>query len=585
MAFDELKEMLQRHCPQLFEYPNFVGTIQDFVDTFLALPYYIQKYRHRTDIIDADRYNHCCDAKMRYASTFLKTKMPYYQDIRYGINENGDEILTTGLNGRELAYPRAKKWLKDGTSEAKVSQMRNTIERMKSSLMEEGTLHFDDCYHLAEMYIRKYPDVIRILRARFAYVFVDEAQDMQRHQLSIIDKIFNCNEVVLQRIGDPNQSIFDGFSAQNRWESRNPTYISNSMRLTAENASIVNHLVLERGSDNNGNDRFVVNGMRVLPAPIAPHLILYTDGTMSRLKDKFREVIRANNLHLLPEAAKYGFHIIGWNAERSQNPNYRHLEDIFTDYHRNQTKQNSVFQTLGELIQQEKHVGSFELSRRCVLEAFAVTLNKLDIRASDNRQYTVNKVLSMVADIDEKRQREFHEELFDDVKLLSQGKWNESYNCIKHLITKWLTDFFETVPNDDVSSFLGTVFEQKLPEHDNHVDPEEIPITIGTVHSVKGMTHCATMYVETAYRNKYESQYMIIGVPSGRGKNKTITYTSPFFKQDIETTATTSSMVKRLLYVGFSRPTHLMCYASNRNLWNEDMLNRMENSGWIIENM
>lgn len=34
VAVDELKKMLQNHCPQLFEYPNFIGTIQEFVDTF-----------------------------------------------------------------------------------------------------------------------------------------------------------------------------------------------------------------------------------------------------------------------------------------------------------------------------------------------------------------------------------------------------------------------------------------------------------------------------------------------------------------------------------------------------------------------
>ena len=36
-AIDEIKEKIQKHCPKLFSYPNFIGTIQSFVDDFLAL--------------------------------------------------------------------------------------------------------------------------------------------------------------------------------------------------------------------------------------------------------------------------------------------------------------------------------------------------------------------------------------------------------------------------------------------------------------------------------------------------------------------------------------------------------------------
>ena len=40
-AVDEIKYELINHCPKLFEYPNFVGTIQSFVDQFLAIPYFL----------------------------------------------------------------------------------------------------------------------------------------------------------------------------------------------------------------------------------------------------------------------------------------------------------------------------------------------------------------------------------------------------------------------------------------------------------------------------------------------------------------------------------------------------------------
>lgn len=583
VAVEELKNQLLHHCPQLFEYPNFVGTIQDFVDTFLALPYYIQKYGHKVDVIDADRYEQLCEIKMRYASGYLKSKIPYYKSIRYGFNDNGEEILLSGLNAEELHYPIAEKWRSQGTVDEEVAKMKDTIERMKSSLMEEGVLHFDDCYHLADIYIRTCPDILNILRKRFAYVFVDEAQDMQKHQLEVIDRVFNCDGVVLQRIGDPNQSIFDGFSAQNRWVSRNPTYINNSMRLTSEVASIVDHLVLDRGDEGDAT-HFVVNGLRTLDEPIAPYLILYTPDTMSRLKEKFREIIRRHHLHQLPDARDNGFHIIGWNAEKSMNVNYKHLEDIFPEYHKKQNNTNSIPDTLSELIQNEKYIGSFDTSKKVILEGFALTLRKNGMRAVDGRQYTSTKFLAMIGEQTETVQQQFKEELFAGTKLLSQGKWSETYILLKRLYTKWLSDLFGSGPNDEVKKFFGTAFVQQLTGHDEHDEPEEIPITIGTVHSAKGMTHCATMYVETAHRNKYESQYMIESTPTGRGRNRVITYRSPFFKQDIVTDKLIESTVKRILYVGFSRPTHLLCYASNRSLWNEELIQQMRINGWVIEN-
>jgi DNA helicase-2/ATP-dependent DNA helicase PcrA len=41
---DEIEKELKKHCPNLFEYPNFIGTIQSFVNKFLANPANLIKY-------------------------------------------------------------------------------------------------------------------------------------------------------------------------------------------------------------------------------------------------------------------------------------------------------------------------------------------------------------------------------------------------------------------------------------------------------------------------------------------------------------------------------------------------------------
>lgn len=38
----------------------------------------------------------------------------------------------------------------------------------------------------------------------------------------------------------------------------------------------------------------------------------------------------------------------------------------------------------------------------------------------------------------------------------------------------------------------------------------------------------------------------------------------------------------RMMYVGFSRPTHLLCYASYKHNWNDNRIDKMKKLGWEI---
>lgn len=587
VAVDELKKMLQNHCPQLFEYPNFVGTIQEFVDTFLALPYYVQKYGHREDIIDADQYERACTNLMNKRgriTTYLSGKLKYgkdYKSIRLGYSEDGRKILRFGIEGKEVEIEAERKWLREGNAEEKVAQLIDFLFQMKEKILNWGVLHYDDCYYLAETNIREHPDIVGILRKRFAYVFVDEVQDMKGYQLKIIDKCFNCDSVVLQRIGDPNQAIFDGFSMVNTWESRTPTFINNSLRLTQEVASVVDHLVLDRGDNGQGGARFVVNGVRSQEPVIPRYLILYTQDTIGGLKEKFKNLIRSHHLESIDEARKYGFHIVGWNSEATGKVDHRRLEDIFPEYHRSLSNFHVNPATLSEHIQLERHVGNFKESRKTVLEVFVKVARMAKQRPADGRMFTAPKLLAMMNENAQAKQQ-FKEELLECTKKLSEGAWSDAYTIIRETTTKWLNDFFQQQPNDTVKAYYEDAFVPLIPDVEEH-DTDDITISIGTVHSVKGMTHCATMYVETSYNNKYESEYMIDDKTTGRGKNKVWTVTSPFLMHDLQPKNKNAAMAKRMLYVGFSRPTHLLCYASDKRLWKDDVLQLMKNAGWRVE--
>lgn len=92
-------------------------------------------------------------------------------------------------------------------------------------------------------------------------------------------------------------------------------------------------------------------------------------------------------------------------------------------------------------------------------------------------------------------------------------------------------------------------------------------VEIGTIHSVKGETHDATLVLETKNHN-YDIQIL-----SGRlsltetGKMKGIR--QPKFA--------------RQLYVAASRPRRLLCVAAHQDRISTEIRNGLEQNGWQIQ--
>ena len=211
-AVDEIKNRLQKIVPSLFEYPNAVCTVQEFVDRFLAIPFYENAYHNNISYIDEDRYIYdverylsanCYDTVLAYARKAFKQK---YITSRFCENDGGI-VISNSVIYKEFSFLKTPSTWK-GKEEENINAVKKDISKMKTSFMKNGILCFDDCYFLANRYISTMPAIINILRKRFPFVFVDEFQDLQQHQIDLIDRVFDNPQVHLERIGDPNQSIY-----------------------------------------------------------------------------------------------------------------------------------------------------------------------------------------------------------------------------------------------------------------------------------------------------------------------------------------------------------------------------------------
>lgn len=614
-AVDEIESKLKPYCPQLFQYPNFVGTVQGFVNSFLAVPYFTQLKHSKINVIDNDAYYREMDyyLNLRLPSDvqyFANRDKSIFYSVRYGIDQNGKIYLLNSKTGGELKLSAPAKWVKDGSADKRIKDVYKFIFKLKNEILDKGIMNYDDCYFLAFHYIYKFPNVKKIIQNRFSYVFIDEAQDLDPHQLALIDTVFYTDDSysVIQRIGDPNQSIYSTgakVKIECGWQTRNEKYLTDSNRLTQAIADVVDCFTLNR-HEIGGVARFQVRGTRDIGQIIPPHLLLFDKDTIGSIKPKFEDIIKEYNLHDTLEGRKYGFKIIGWSGSwDDKEPNGFRLEQLFPDdYCKKSNSIKETCQLLSEYLQYYPKYQTLFQYRKNILDAFCTVLRlgrfkmTKQVKGREVQRYlTSNTIFSAVKQLcTESGHNSLSESDFFSFKesiylwsknLATNNNLTDVFNEIKQFILYKMLVWFNVEPNKDILQFIGEDY-QELPISEQLSDSRDrtdlfIPIDIKTVHSVKGQTHCATMYIETSYHS-YESEKLNSLKKKATKQKPAIYYNNPLLKQYHNFPhgdKIRAQEAMKMMYVGFSRPTHLLCLAGLKNNY-IDVIDQMESCGWKI---
>lgn len=599
-AIDEIKRKLGSHCSTLFEYPNFIGTIQSFINQYLAIPFYTNSYNYRPYKIDDKIYNNevtkMLEAEWGTEIVYLKgQKSPIFLNARYSLDEHGEPYLTNGLSEEILKFNPPEKWIKEETVDEKNKIVFRFIRKLKKTLFEKGILHFDDCYFLAETYIFKYPQIKQHLQSRFKYVFIDEMQDLHKYQIDIIDKIFfsKTSGSIIQRIGDKNQAIYNSGKAvkvECEWRTREEVspaefkdkYLQGSYRLTKEVASLVNYFTIEK------SEKFILHGKRVLENGIIikPHLIVFNIGDKAKLKAKFIELIKNYDLK-----SNNKFKIIGWNSEWNNEEDSKdklRLKDIFPEYSKEKSQKRDEFNNLSDYLQlYNSEVETLKAIRNSILNALIYVLrleekkHTIKIRGNEiqifySKSRLIDDLRSQKAIIDYEK---FKELLLEWCMDIIKGKVEAVFENIKTFILNDFKDWFELKINTNTKSFISEF--HKIDTEEISEDIFEPNIEICTIHAAKGQTHCATLYVETAYKLPvYES----LKLNTEKTKKGEYVKGNVLFKEEHNYKKVGQKEALKMMYVGFSRPTHLLCFAAlEQNV--KDNIEKFENSGWEIINL
>ncbi|WP_166387730.1 UvrD-helicase domain-containing protein [Polaribacter sp. 11A2H] len=84
----------------------------------------------------------------------------------------------------------------------------NSLLKYKLNYWNNGIMHYDDVLAFAWEIINSNSNVLRVLRAKFPYFYIDEFQDTSPIQTEILNKIAS-EETVVGVIGDDAQSIYE----------------------------------------------------------------------------------------------------------------------------------------------------------------------------------------------------------------------------------------------------------------------------------------------------------------------------------------------------------------------------------------
>jgi DNA helicase II / ATP-dependent DNA helicase PcrA len=535
----------------LLSYPHFVGTIQDFVQTFLALPACRSKgYPIRQiDDLTAAAYMH------RRLTVGTRT----YLDNR---NAN-----TSGLR---------LKWVQDqlsvdvpGSPGAHTASYQNMVAA-KNQALENGYFFFSETYALARELISANISVIDALRRRFPLVLIDEMQDTQRHQDELINHLFgDAAECTFQKIGDPDQAIFDGMAGEPPNETFNAALdlapISDSGRFTATIAEKFCGL---------STRRIALTGSRPASAN-APGctFILYGNDTIGAVLDRFGAILAG-----LPEDERSIVKAVGGRAEGGALS----IQSYWQAFDRSQANRGGTPDTFCECVRGALDLKNgpvhahYQYLRQGLVELLRLG-GKTFIGRSGGAVPITRTNLGRYFDVSEKTS--LINALTADLLLrptITVAEWAD--------IAQMLCDICSIdIGNVAIAEYLayadhapGLLDEAVLPGN-TYRSPGGIPIGVSTIHGVKGETHDATLVLETKFGALFDVKEMLPFLINPALER-------PVFDPAHATThASIRASFMKKIYVATTRARQLVCIAMHRDrISQQERAALTDQRGWSL---
>lgn len=559
VAIDEIKEKLGAGS-RLLTYPNFFGTIQSFVNTFLAKKAYIHFTKTKCKEINDDFFAERME--YHYQRDFDTSEKNYFN---WYFNENKQVSFFKKMSFKESDFSVCENNYRIPKESRQILKTKFIETRQK--VFHEGYLTYDDAYHFSKKYLCNphYQDKLTSLFSkRFKFVFIDEMQDTETHQKEIIDIIFN-EEVILQSIGDNNQAIYT--RAQDIcWKPQSDTTIelTGSKRFHNLIASMSSNICETiRVLEGNGDSEYL------------PTIIIFDDTKIDKVLEKFGEIIYDRSIYKESDFSQRKIKAVG-GVTKFWKVGVHDISSYMPTFIKPTIVEFEPSKILKELLKPSNYTNKHNIQyyRNNIIGAVEKIIRIVGYQTTIEKQFLKEFRVKFPSQY--------------NIFLLKLTNWckniylrKDIYNEVKSYFENDFKDIFYPTYN------MSCLYLRKFLDGQNNILPQTSPVSnnnyeyinnetkfnieVGTVHSVKGETHTATLYLETvAYGSEDYDIKQILDYFKG-------IHTAPSL--DLQ------KRILRIAHVAITRPKYLLCVAIHKSSltdFDKDKFD-LKAAGWHIE--
>lgn len=569
VACDEIRSRLQadQYGYQLLSYPHFIGTIQEFANKFMALPSVRKSNLSIRFIDDDDGFNPVLNSGENlgslYGSLYFKFggqsgTSPY--PIDQGIYKSVIECLKS-LFWLNTKFDIAFYGPNGSLISLKNDPTKKTYPKLKSlkeAIQAQGYYQYKDMYVFASVLLEENSSLRKVLQNRFSVIFLDEMQDTQKFQDEMVNSIFLSDNTKIQRFGDPDQAIYDRIGNEDPNETFNQntdlSILAHSHRFSTDIASKVSCLSYSQIGE--------ITALDNTDPPSIHTIIIYDDNGRKKVLNEFAEIVAAQDTNenwkclkaVGATEGKGGYISAYWGGfdrrKSTKSPRPERLIDVIARNWREHDRQT-------------EH--QYKLILKGVLDMLRIA-KTMDTRVIPPKNFNMNSLKSWL--VENNHYSHFRELVTDWIlnDFPSVDRWTGHLETLKNI--------FKLADNNELSDYFAHSFPEYFEESDRTITnifeaDNGRKIEVGTIHSVKGETHDATLVMETKF-NQHDIQ-QLLGKITGKDSGKIIGPRKIKFA--------------RQLYVAFSRPRHLLCLAIHKDHILAGQSDDLAAKGWVLKSI
>lgn len=585
---------------RILAYPHFVDTIHSFVNRFLALPW-LHSNGYPVVLIDDD------------ATTGFRRRILDHREFRTVCtaierNNRAKDFGDLRICSRDLAFDLKGTHFPAGES----TRSYKAASRAVRASAEAGYFCHDEMFVWASALIEDYPEIASWLAHRFPLVIFDETQDTSSLQSGFLSIAFPelSEHVMVQRVGDPNQAIFDGSNDSDEASIQFPRQsahctisIPNSFRFGTAIAGLASRFavqpVLPSGLCGVGPRRYAelsANSAHSIflfpPSQTQDVLTVFGRHVMANLSAELLDRWRIDNPDREPIHAVGAVH----KDAPEIDPQHRHFPKSVSHYwpvYRPEfTRREAAPKSLLQYVRLAQSIALRQPDLYMAVEKIATGFVRLAANIGDTSHLNRNTrphqiVTNALASQPEVllRYRKAVMEMLINGFPRSKSQWTSTNAkdafiqiaatlCSNTVDPRMGNDFLAWSDASAITKAVQPSQEGMMPNNVCRVSDgnRSVSIQLGSIHSVKGQDHVATLVLDTFwYGHAFESLLPWLLGERDNGNNAS----------EREKT--------RLLqtYVAMTRPSHLLCLAMKSSTLEtgqgrEQNIVRLQQQGWQV---